>query len=45
VKKDNDNLRKLLPETHQGTPNWKVLKYDFEHDPVYVTATLQFLGF
>lgn len=42
---DNDKLRKLLPETRQGTPNWKVLKYDFEHDPVYVTATLQFLGF
>ena len=42
---DNDNLRKLLPETRQGNPNWKALKHDFGHDPVYVTATLQFLIF
>ena len=41
---DFDKLQALLPETHKGTPDWGVLQDDFGHDPVYVTATLQFLN-
>ena len=41
---DFDTLQALLPETLKGTPDWGVLQDDFGHDPVYVTATLQFLS-
>ena len=41
---DFDKLQALLPETHEGTPDWGVLQDDFSHDPVYVTATLHFVN-
>ena len=35
-------IERLLPKTRQGTTKWSILQYDLDHDPVYVTATLQY---
>ena len=37
---DKESLVELLPETSRGDPNWKVLGYDLDHDPILVTAEL-----
>ena len=35
--------RRTHRSTHPGTPDWKtLLQYDLDHDPVYVTATLEY---
>ena len=39
-----EELKKLLLEKHhktsQGEPDWSILKYDLDHDPVFVKVTL-----
>ena len=39
---NKEKIEGLLPRTRPGTPNWRTLWHDLDHDPVYVTATLQF---
>ena len=39
---NKEKIEGLLPRTRLGTPNWRILWHDLDHDPVCVTATLQF---
>lgn len=42
---EKEELKKLLLEndhkTSQGKPDWNILKCDLDHDPVFVTVTLE----
>ena len=40
TKDDKESLMELLPKTSQGDPNWEILRYDLDHDPVIVNAKL-----
>ena len=40
---EKKDIKKLLPKNHHGDPNWKTLKYDLDHDPVLVKATLRII--
>ena len=42
VEFNKEKIKGLLPRTRPGTPNWRTLWHDLDHDPVYVTATLKF---